>query len=176
MLHIGLPFLALTPSLFLASVAAVSFLLLSSSVRCQAHGFLMWISFGVLMPGGILVARFLQPVGPFWFHLHYILQTLAVLCAVCGFAVAVNGFQALTDTTHAQLGIAVFIITGLQPLIALVRPHKGNAWRVVFYATHWTLGMSAVGLGWYNIYTGIGLYGEDWATDVLVSIGRLDSQ
>ena len=89
-------------------------------------------------------------------------------CATAGFAIAVNSFDAL-DALHSQLGIAIFILAGLQPLLALVRPHKGTRSRVVFYAAHWTIGMSAVALGWYNIFTGIGLYGESAGTDVLVS-------
>ena len=34
----------------------------------------MWVSFGVLMPVGIIIARFLQTVAPIWFHLHWIIQ------------------------------------------------------------------------------------------------------
>ena len=96
------------------------------------------------------------------------LQSLAVACATAGFAIAVNSFDAM-DALHSQVGIAIFILAALQPLLALVRPHKGTRSRVVFYAAHWTIGMAAVALGWYNIFTGLGLHGEEEGTDVLVS-------
>ena len=40
----------------------------------QAHGILMVVGFGILIPLGVLVARTLKPLDPFWFHLHRIIQ------------------------------------------------------------------------------------------------------
>ena len=56
----------------------------------------------------------------------------------------------------------------LQPFLAVVRPQKGSALRTVWYLSHWTLGMAAVALGWWNCYTGLQLYTEEWATDTTV--------
>ena len=83
------------------------------------------------------------------------------------FAIAVNSFDAL-DSLHAQMGIAIFIMMALQPVLAVVRPPKGSALRAVWYVTHWTLGMAAAVLGWWNCFTGLQLYTEAWATDTTV--------
>ena len=96
-------------------------------------------------------------------------QVLAILCVTPAFGIAVNKFDAL-DSIHAQMGIAIFIMMALQPVLAIMRPHKGSALRAVWYVTHWTLGMAAVALGWWNCFTGLQLYTEEWATDTTVRI------
>lgn len=89
---------------------------------------------------------------------------------VPAFAIAVSSFDVLSEGgIHATLGVAIFAMVALQPILAIVRPHKGSSLRIVWYFTHWTLGMVAVALGWYNIYTGLQLYSEDWGTDTTVS-------
>ena len=83
-------------------------------------------------------------------------------------AIAFVGFQALSDSFHAQLGVAVFTLTALQPLLALMRPKKGSSLRVLWFCSHLLFGMAALALGWWNCMTGLQLYGEDWGTDTQV--------
>ncbi|GJP46241.1 hypothetical protein CLOM_g5549 [Closterium sp. NIES-68] len=126
----------------------------------QVHGWLMWLSYGLLMPVGLITARHLQTVTPKWFAIHWGIQLLAVMLAFIGFFIAVGKFgkEAATESLHARMGIAVFTFTLAQPLLGLLRPHKGNKVRVAWYFLHWLLGILAVGLGWYVLFLGLELY------------------
>ncbi|CAI5505393.1 unnamed protein product [Closterium sp. Naga37s-1] len=126
----------------------------------QVHGWLMWLAYGLLMPVGLITARHLQTVTPKWFAIHWGIQLLAVMLAIIGFFIAVGKFgaEAATESLHARMGIAVFTFTLAQPLLGVFRPHKGNKIRVAWYFAHWLLGILAVGMGWYVLFLGLGLY------------------
>eukprot|EP00475_Leptophrys_vorax_P034649 TRINITY_DN56217_c0_g1_i1.p1 TRINITY_DN56217_c0_g1~~TRINITY_DN56217_c0_g1_i1.p1 ORF type:complete len:301 (+),score=0.85 TRINITY_DN56217_c0_g1_i1:219-1121(+) len=132
----------------------------------QVHGWLMWMSFGLLMPVGMITARHLQTVTPKWFAIHWGIQVLAVFLAVIAFFIGVARFDAITDSTHARMGIAVFTFTIAQPVMGFLRPHKGHTIRVYWYLAHWLFGMLAVGLGWYTLFLGLDIYEEETGTSV----------
>jgi hypothetical protein len=46
----------------------------------------------------------------------------------------------------------------VQPVLGLLRPHKGNPLRLIWYFLHWLLGTTAVILAWVNIYWGLDQY------------------
>ena len=95
-------------------------------------------------------------------------QFACLACVTAAIAIALVGFQALSDSVHAQLGLAIFILTALQPILALMRPKKGSALRVLWFSSHLLFGMAALALGWWNCVTGLQLYGEDWGSDTQV--------
>lgn len=99
-------------------------------------------------------------------------QITAVSCVVPAFAISIHYFAALSDSLHAKLGVAVFILMCLQPVMAILRPHKGNLYRPIWYLCHWMFGTSAVILGWYEIYTGLALYSVDWCTDNCTTVSH----
>ncbi len=54
-----------------------------------AHGWCMVLSFGMLIPIGIVVARAFKDMGPWWFQVHRAVQSFAYVLAIVGEAVDV---------------------------------------------------------------------------------------
>jgi hypothetical protein len=51
-------------------------------------------------------------------------QMLGVAAATTGLAIGLSKFDALYDSLHAKLGLAVGCLIWAQPLLGLIRPHK----------------------------------------------------
>uniref|UniRef100_A0A453LED6 Cytochrome b561 domain-containing protein n=2 Tax=Aegilops tauschii subsp. strangulata TaxID=200361 RepID=A0A453LED6_AEGTS len=92
------------------------------------HGFMMFVAWGLLLPGGIVAARYLKHVkGDLWFQAHTYLQYsgLAVMFMGVLFAVAeLRGFS--FKSTHAKVGAIAFTFTCMQPVNAYLRPHQAE--------------------------------------------------
>ena len=95
-----------------------------------AHGSLMLVSWGVLLPSGVLMAHFLRHRNPTWFLLHRAVQSVGLLCALGGFIIALTQFAVFSDgyyapaQAHGSMGVIVMVLGLLQPLNAYFRPHK----------------------------------------------------
>jgi len=115
-----------------------------------AHGSLMIISWGFLLPTGIISAHFLKHrPNAIWFKMHRIIQIVGLLIAIIGWAVALATFDVFNikdnSYTHGALGMTVMILGILQPLNALIRPHapekgedtqlKRRVWEIVHKAS-----------------------------------------
>ena len=102
-----------------------------------AHGSLMIISWGFLLPTGVVSAHFLKHrPNALWFKAHRIVQIVGLIIAICGWAVALHYFEVIESDdrdrafSHAAMGMTVMILALLQPINALIRPHppeKGEA-------------------------------------------------
>lgn len=90
-----------------------------------AHGILMVLAFGLLMPSGTAFPLFLreQLVGKRWLHWHNGFQTSALLLATAGFIVALVMSPLHFRSTHSILGLVVLILSYLQGVFAWFRPH-----------------------------------------------------
>ncbi|KAJ7552027.1 hypothetical protein O6H91_06G039200 [Diphasiastrum complanatum] len=130
----------------------------------KAHGFLLWIAFGVLFPMGILLSRYGQGRLPHSHHVHASIQMLAVACGTAGIVIALKNFNAL-DSLHAKLGLALGCLIWTQSILGVIRPIRGACWRPQWYFLHWLFGTTAVVLGWYNIFQGLNLFVSDWPDD-----------
>ncbi|CAL8144628.1 unnamed protein product [Prunus armeniaca] len=84
------------------------------------HGILNAVSWGVLMPFGAMVARYLKvfkSADPAWFYLHATCQTSAYVVGVAGWA---TGLKLGSDSTgiqydtHRNIGITLFCLGTLQ--------------------------------------------------------------
>ena len=95
----------------------------------------------------------------FWFRAHQVIQIVAVLGAVAGVVIpfVVTGTRGL-KTTHGILGLAVIGLVLLQPVLGFLRPKVGSGARPLWYAVHWVIGLTAVGLAWLNINYGLDMY------------------
>ncbi|GFZ03285.1 auxin-responsive family protein [Actinidia rufa] len=96
------------------------------------HGVLNAISWGIMMPVGILIARYVKVfefADPAWFYLHATCQTSAYIIGVAGWA---TGLQLGKDspgiqyTAHRTIGILIFSLATLQVFALLLRPKKGT--------------------------------------------------
>ena len=86
----------------------------------QVHGVLNAVSWGILMPVGIIIARYLKvfkSAGPAWFYLHAICQTSGYVVGVAGWATGIklgSDSPGITYNTHRKLGITIFALGTLQ--------------------------------------------------------------
>lgn len=132
----------------------------------KIHGWLMWLAMGLFMPVAIVLVRFskqarergdLKTVRTL-VYTHITLQVIAVLAVICSAVVAVTKFDNNFHYTHERLGLALWILVWVAPLLGLIRPHHGVRSRTVWYTLHWLTGTGGVLLGFYNIYTGMHAY------------------
>jgi len=111
----------------------LNFTLSTDSGRNQkaslAHGSLMIIGWGFLLPTGIAAAHFLKYLpNALWFKLHRIIQTCGLIVAFTGWVVALVSFDDIFSVqdisfVHGTLGMIVMVIGLMQPFNALIRPH-----------------------------------------------------
>jgi len=132
----------------------------------KVHGWLMWLGMGLLMPVAIVLVRFtrvarekgdLKTVRTL-VYTHIFIQVIAVLAVICAAVVGVTKFDNSFTYTHERLGLALWILVWLAPLVGFIRPEHGGRTRPIWYGIHWLFGTGGVVLGFYNIYTGLNAY------------------
>ena len=98
-----------------------------------AHGSLMIIGWGFLLPTGVASALLLKHrPNALWFKIHRIMQIFGLVVAICGWGVALSEFDVFIGSgtgsyNHGVLGMTVMVLGLLQPLNALIRPHPPEA-------------------------------------------------
>ena len=140
-----------------------------------AHIVLMILAWEVFAPNGVLVALWnnaekYHMKNPFiskWFPYHWIIQTIAVVVGyigtLLGYLYVQNKGGSHWDTTHTQLGLAVLIMSILQPLFGRFRPakpqqqfkHTKTLSRRAFEIGHPLLGYVVLFLGMINALLGV---------------------
>lgn len=84
--------------------------------RVQNHGILAVVSWGILIPIGIMVARYARPFQscrPAWFYTHIFFQVSGFILGVAAWAMGMklgNG----TYASHRAIGIVIFTLSILQ--------------------------------------------------------------
>eukprot|EP00884_Botryococcus_braunii_P017823 jgi/Botrbrau1/4724/Bobra.0218s0038.2 len=128
--------------------------------KSVAHGWIMAISWGVLIPLGAVLARNFKTVGTGWFNAHRIIQTIGWSLGWVGFGIGVD----ITDGdygTHQALGIVIQILGTFQVILGfLLRPVHASAYRRLWNLSHWWMGRTAIGLGVANVYLGLIVEGD----------------
>lgn len=130
-----------------------------------AHGSLMIISWGLLLPVGVLTARLTKHrPDALWFRGHRAVQLTGLLIATAGWIIALVRFDVFTGevtsaSVHGGLGIATMSLGILQPLNAFCRPHKEKdqpttTERRIWEVLHKASGYLAVGLAVVTISLG----------------------
>lgn len=100
----------------------------------MVHGILLFIAWSILVPmavGTALLRNFLPLPEGMWFQIHRILNSIAVLCTIVGFAIAVHnineeqGSSAKHFSTykHHTIGLVIFIFAMIQAITGIFRPH-----------------------------------------------------
>lgn len=131
----------------------------SLEVWKKAHAALMTLSWGVLLPVGLMMPRFFKHrwhnYG--WFKAHRAIQCLGLVCSLAGVLLTLK-FKSGTQTLHKGLGITVMVVGWLQPLNALLRKHPHDSWkRKLWYQIHANMGRAAVVAGVANVFVGVGI-------------------
>jgi len=149
-----------------------------------AHGMLMLVAWGFLIPAGALISRFwrgfaLNEMPPRWLQLHRALNVLGLLCTLAGFGVSVafvgDAGMAHFRSAHGRLGLATVILTCCQPLLAVGRPEKSESSpkstaRFVWEILHKGGGWALILLGNFQLFGGVRRSLESWGYDSLVAL------
>lgn len=154
------------------------------------HGFMMFLAWGMLLPGGILAARYTKHLpGDIWFKIHVYSQYSGLAITFLGllFAVAeLRGFHLVS--LHVKFGILTILMGCMQPINAYFRPKKpenGNPStnRIIWEYVHTYVGRCSIFVAVPALISGMKHLGEryneentlglTWALIVWVSLGFL---
>ncbi|XP_078433509.1 DOMON domain-containing protein / dopamine beta-monooxygenase N-terminal domain-containing protein [Wolffia australiana] len=137
------------------------------------HGFMMFVAWGILIPGGILSARYLKHVkGDGWFKIHVYLQYSGVAIMLLGllFATAeLGGFS--MSSLHVKFGFTALVLACAQPVNACIRPKKPangevpSSKRILWEYSHVIIGRCAVGVGIASLITGMKHLGDRYGDE-----------
>eukprot|EP00252_Welwitschia_mirabilis_P021250 TRINITY_DN5388_c0_g1_i2.p1 TRINITY_DN5388_c0_g1~~TRINITY_DN5388_c0_g1_i2.p1 ORF type:complete len:178 (+),score=20.15 TRINITY_DN5388_c0_g1_i2:489-1022(+) len=100
----------------------------------KLHGFLLWASMGFLMPISIILIRMTKAAREqgatrrleILYYLHVTLQVLAVTLASAGAVLSFMKFDNKFKYTHQKIGLSLYIIVWLQPIVGFLRPESGG--------------------------------------------------
>ena len=150
-----------------------------------AHIILMVLSWGFLLPLGVVVANRTRDMntvrGDTWFVFHRTVQYIGWTLQIVGFACAIVYCQLHSGhftQIHTKIGLGIFVIGTLQPLNAYFRPHlpdknaldeTKSSKRSLWEFMHKGLGYVAVAGGIINVILGILLVSQKKAYEAFVT-------
>uniref|UniRef100_F6I1X2 Cytochrome b561 and DOMON domain-containing protein n=1 Tax=Vitis vinifera TaxID=29760 RepID=F6I1X2_VITVI len=132
----------------------------------MSHGVLNMLGWGVLMPIGIIVARYFKQFDPTWFYVHVSIQSggfiLGSVGVVCG--LVLNDRINANVAKHKALGIVILVLGCLQVTAFLARPDKVSKVRKYWNWYHHGVGKVLIALAVVNVFYGIhlGNAGNGW--------------
>ncbi|TKY47014.1 integral to membrane [Spatholobus suberectus] len=124
------------------------------------HGILNTVSWGILMPIGVILARYLKVfdgLGPIWFHLHRSCQSLAFLIGIAGFGTGLymGNHYGVHHTPHRCVGITLMCLAFTQVCVAVcLRPKKDHKYRIFWNIFHYIVGYTTIVLATWNVLKG----------------------
>lgn len=107
------------------------------------------------------------------FYCHAISQTVAVLLATGGAVLSLMNFENSFSNSHQRVGLALYGVMWLQPIIGFFRPERGVKVRSLWYFFHWLLGIAICATGIVNVYIGLRTYHERTTKSVRLWTGLL---
>lgn len=163
----------------------------------RQHGALMFVGWVVLVPAGILAARFKwvfptnTRITGLWFQVHRAVQMLATLFITIGFILPFTTFEAGKGDSeagsggqedslleaHETMGVALMVLLGTHICVAVARPKPEHPKRMYWNWVHWWTGRGLWALALVNICIGISLWrratggsGAEWIVTLVVFI------
>uniref|UniRef100_A0ACD5US25 Uncharacterized protein n=1 Tax=Avena sativa TaxID=4498 RepID=A0ACD5US25_AVESA len=121
------------------------------------HGLLSMMGWGVLLPMGMMVARYFRRQDPYWFYGHMAVQGVGFLL---GIAAVILGFRLNSDGlnnifVHKAIGITILSTASLQVTAVLARPDKMSKVRRFWNWYHHNIGRAAILLAIANVFLGL---------------------
>ncbi|KAJ3708207.1 hypothetical protein LUZ61_011912 [Rhynchospora tenuis] len=134
----------------------------SSFNKARWHGLLVTLGWGILMPIGIMMARYFKKYDPFWFYAHISIQGIGFVLGLVGIII---GFSLDDDDVnnidvHKAIGIIILVFGALQVKAFFIRPVKTSKIRRYWNWYHHNIGRAAVILGIANIFLGLNIADE----------------
>ncbi|XP_042477406.1 cytochrome b561 and DOMON domain-containing protein At5g47530-like [Macadamia integrifolia] len=154
----------------------------SRTKRKNVHGVLNAVSWGILLPIGAMIARYLKvfkAADPAWFYLHLTCQTSAYVIGVAGWATGLklgSESSGVQYDAHRNIGITLFVLGTLQVFALLLRPKKEHKFRLYWNIYHHSVGYCVIILSIVNIYKGFDILDPEkkWKkayTGIIVILG-----
>ncbi|KAJ8483842.1 hypothetical protein OPV22_016327 [Ensete ventricosum] len=128
--------------------------------RKNIHGVLNSISWGILMPIGAIMARYVKvfkAADPAWFYLHVACQCSAYIIGISGWGLGLKlGSESvgITYHKHRDIAIALFCLATVQVFALLLRPNKEHKYRIYWNVYHHSVGYCIIILSIVNIFEG----------------------
>ncbi|KAL8261973.1 hypothetical protein R6Q59_026022 [Mikania micrantha] len=153
----------------------------SKTKRRNIHGILNAVSWGVLFPVGVMVARYLRTfpaADPAWFYLHGSLQVSAYAIGVAGWGTGLklgSESKGVKYTDHRNIGITLFCLATLQVIALFLRPKIGHKLRFIWNIYHHGNGYAVIALGILNVFKGLEILSPSnkWKLSYIIIISSL---
>ncbi|KAM3744169.1 hypothetical protein ACB098_06G032100 [Castanea mollissima] len=141
------------------------------------HGILNILGWGILLPIGVIIARYFR-VHPFdlekkkklWFYLHVSFQSIGYVLGTIGWGIGLwlgHASKYYTFRTHRILAIFIFTFATLQMLAFRLKPKNTDDYRKHWNMYHHFLGYALLATISVNIFQGIAIlkpvYTWKWA-------------
>ncbi|CAN0927216.1 Cytochrome b561 and DOMON domain-containing protein At5g47530 [Linum grandiflorum] len=145
----------------------------------NTHGVLNAVSWGILMPLGAIIARYMKvfkAANPAWFYLHVACQLSAYIVGVAGWG---TGLKLGSDSVgvqynkHRNIGITLFCFGTLQvegsvpiPTCLHLSKIKNHKYRLYWNMYHYAIGYATISLSIVNVYEGLDILdpAKKWKT------------
>lgn len=145
------------------------------------HGVLNAVGWGILLPIGIMFARYLrqfESADPAWFYLHAFCQTAGYALGVAGWATGLklgSYSKGVVYNQHRSIGMAIFAFGTLQVFALLLRPKKDHKFRRYWNVYHHSLGYTVIVLSILNMFKGFDILRPDnkWKRAYIIVISTL---
>ncbi|MED6152570.1 hypothetical protein PIB30_093282 [Stylosanthes scabra] len=153
----------------------------SRTKKKNIHGVLNSVSWGVLFPLGVVIARYMRTfpsADPAWFYLHATCQVSAYATGVAGWATGLKlGSESagIVYSVHRNIGIALFCLATIQMFALFIRPKKEHKYRYFWNIYHHSFGYTIIILGIINIFRGFQILNPltKWKSTYIVVIAVL---
>ncbi|EYU38889.1 hypothetical protein MIMGU_mgv1a009495mg [Erythranthe guttata] len=128
----------------------------------RTHGTLALLGWGLFLPIGAILARYLKHKDSLWYYLHVAFQFIGFLLGIGAVVVGIslNNKMHASIPAHKGIGIFVLVITVLQVLAFITRPSKDSKYRRYWNWYHNWVGRICLFFGAVNIVMGIQIAGE----------------
>lgn len=142
----------------------------SHATREYRHGVINVVGWGILMPVGAMIARYLrmfESANPAWFYMHVFCQSSGYILGVSGWATGLKLLKHsrhIVRKLHGRIGIAMFCLATLQVAGLVLRPKKEHKFQKYWEVYHRSIGYSVIILSVVNIFEGLYLLqpGDKW--------------
>lgn len=146
------------------------------------HGMLAVLAWGVATPFAVTVAWFRTLVPSSWIYIHVFSNVLSFIFTVVAVIVAITAKSKQADPSHFTkphhvVGVTLMVLMTFQVFSGFSRPpvekksshyNDGHGWalpsskRELWYFLHRLSGVAMLGMGVYQISSGLNLYAEDF--------------
>ncbi|XVF80235.1 hypothetical protein PTKIN_Ptkin15bG0054600 [Pterospermum kingtungense] len=129
----------------------------------KKHGLLGIIAWGLILPVGAIIARYLKHKDPLWYYLHAGIQFLGFTLGIATVLLGVQLYRSMDACirVHRDIGIFVLVFSILQIMAFFLRPNKDSKYRRYWNWYHHWFGRITLFFGASNVLLGIQLAGAE---------------